>query len=301
MRRQSRYNKNHKSSAKKERIIMIASSVFVLAALTMTGVYVKSNTEKNQNDGYHIDFSALEEEPEKLEVPQITKMQPEEVTPQVADDDLDYMPLEQVGSGIVEIPGLTDRESLQDEVMPDDVEGGLTESVDGQADVAEADVAEADTVEADVTETTTTQVTQKAAEFSAGERLVWPVTGNVLIPYSMDKTVFFATLQQYKYNPALVVSAAEGDDISAVMSGTVTEVFYDEEIGNAVTIDIGKGYEVTYGQLENISVGEGDYVKKGEVIGSIAAPTKYYSVEGTNAYFALTLDGVAVDPMGPLE
>lgn len=296
MRRQSRYNKNHKSSAKKERIIMIASSVFVLAALTMTGVYVKSNTEKNQNDGYHIDFSALEEEPEKLEIPQISEMQVEEVTPQVTDDDLDYMPLEQVGSGIVEIPGLTDKESLQDEVMPDEVESGLTESVDGQADVAEVDVAEAD-----ATETNTTQVTQKAAEFATGERLVWPVTGNVLIPYSMDKTVYFATLQQYKYNPALIVSAAEGDDISAVMSGTVTEIFYDEEIGNAVTIDIGKGYEVTYGQLENISVGEGDYVEKGELIGCIAAPTKYYSVEGANAYFALTLDGVAVDPMGPLE
>ncbi len=286
MRRQSRYNKNHKSSAKKERAIMIASSVFVLAALTMTGVYVKSNAEKNQNDGYHIDFSALEEETEKIEVPKVTPMQQVEVTPQVTDDDLDYMPLEQVDSGIVEIPGLTDKESLQDEVMPDVAEDGLTESVDGQADM---------------TETTTTQVTQKAAEFAAGERLVWPVTGNVLIPYSMDKTVYFATLQQYKYNPALIVSAAEGDDISAVMSGTVTEVFYDEEIGNALTIDIGKGYEVTYGQLENISVGEGDYVKKGEVIGSIAAPTKYYSVEGANAYFALTLDGEAVDPMGPLE
>lgn len=292
MRRQSRYNKNHKSSAKKERIIMIASSVFVLAALTMTGVYVKSNTEKNQNDGYHIDFSALEEEPEKLEVPKITKMQSEEVLPQVTEDDLDYMPLEQVGSGIVEIPGLTDKESLQDEVMPDEAEGALAESTDGQADVAEADVAKANTTET---------ITQKSVEFAAGDRLVWPVTGNVLIPYSMDKTVYFATLQQYKYNPAMIVSATVGDDISAVMSGTVTEIFYDEEIGNAVTVDIGKGYEVTYGQLENISVGKGDYVKKGEVIGSIAAPTKYYSVEGANAYFALTLDGAAVDPMGALQ
>ena len=298
MRRQSRYNKNHKSDAKKERIIMIASSVFVLAALTMTGVYVKSNSEKNLNDGYHIDFSALEEEPEKLEVPEID-MTPDasgvtEMERSIADnttdgadpilpineDALDYMPMESVGSITIEIPGLTDKESLQEEVMPEEV------------------LAETDT---EVAETTTEAVTAVNPAFAEGERLVWPVTGNVLIPYSMDKTVYFFTLQQYKYNPAMIVAAAEGDSISAVMSGTVTEVFYDEEIGNGVRVDIGKGYEVTYGQLANISVEEGSHVEKGEVLGTVAAPTKYYSVEGTNAYFALTLDEVAVDPMGPLQ
>lgn len=296
MRRQSRYNKDHKSSAKKERIIMIASSVFVLAALTMTGVYVKSNSEKNLNDGYHIDFSALEEEPEKLDVPEIEEtpnvgeLAMDNVESQINEDALDYMPLEPVGSGIVEIPGLTDKESLLDEVMPEEAETDVAENV--VSEEAQVENESAATAHADV-------LTEP--EFATGERLIWPVTGNVLIPYSMDKTVYFATLQQYKYNPALVVAAAEGDDISAVMSGTVTEVFYDEEIGNGVTVDIGKGYEVTYGQLENISVEEGDYVGKGEVIGSVAAPTKYYSVEGTNAYFALTLDGAAVDPMGPLQ
>lgn len=298
MRRQSRYSKNHKSDAKKERIIMIASSVFVLAALTMTGVYVKSNSEKNLNDGYHIDFSALEEEPEKLEVPEID-MTPDasgvtEMERSIADnttdgadpilpineDALDYMPMESVGSITIEIPGLTDKESLQEEVMPEEV---LTET------------------DTKVAETTTEAVTSVNPAFAEGERLVWPVTGNVLIPYSMDKTVYFSTLQQYKYNPAMIVAAAEGDSISAVMSGTVTEVFYDEEIGNGVKVDIGKGYEVTYGQLANISVEEGSHVEKGEVLGTVAAPTKYYSVEGTNAYFALTLDEVAVDPMGPLQ
>lgn len=284
MRRQSRYNKNHKSDAKKERIAMIASSVFVLAALTMTGIYVKGNSQKNANDGYRIDFSTLEKEPGKLNAGQQEKdknidISREEVL--VNEDDLDYMPLEPVGSGTVEIPGITDKdmlleqdadalmekESLLEEAMPDE----KTEKVTAEP------------------------------EFQAGERLVWPVNGTVLIPYSMDKTVYFATLQQYKYHPAMVVSTAEGTPVSTVMSGTVTEVFEDEEIGNGIKVDIGKGYEVTYGQLADISVKKGDYVKKGEVIGSIAAPTKYYSVEGANAYFALTLNGEAVDPMGVMQ
>ena len=40
---------------------MIASSVFVLAALTMTGIYMKSNNTEEQGDGYTIDFTALED------------------------------------------------------------------------------------------------------------------------------------------------------------------------------------------------------------------------------------------------
>lgn len=131
--------------------------------------------------------------------------------------------------------------------------------------------------------------------------LIWPVTGNVLIPYSMDKMVYFSTLEHYKRNPAMIISATEGAAISAAASGQVTNVFYNEEIGNAVTVNIGNGYEITYGQLKDIAVTNGSYIEKGSIIGYVAAPTKYYSVEGTNVYFSLTLNGEPADPMGKLQ
>ena len=37
------------------------------------------------------------------------------------------------------------------------------------------------------------------------------------------------------------------------------------------------------------------YVNPGETIGSVAAPTKYYSAEGSNVYFALTHNGDPVN------
>ena len=54
-------NRNRmRNGAGKERAIMLAASVFVLGALTLTGVYVKeSSTEKN-DDGYSVDLSSLE-------------------------------------------------------------------------------------------------------------------------------------------------------------------------------------------------------------------------------------------------
>ena len=39
---------------------MIASSAFVLTALTITGVYMQARDTDSQDDGYTIDFSALE-------------------------------------------------------------------------------------------------------------------------------------------------------------------------------------------------------------------------------------------------
>ena len=44
--------------------------------------------------------------------------------------------------------------------------------------------------------------------FNGESILLWPVDGNVIMNYSMDKTVYFSTLDQYKYNPALIISGA---------------------------------------------------------------------------------------------
>ena len=66
-------------------------------------------------------------------------------------------------------------------------------------------------------------------------------------------------------------------------------------------MDLGNGYEITYGQLKEILVSEGSYVSMGDMIASVAAPTKYYSIEGTNVYFKLTKDGNPVNPMTRLS
>ena len=142
---------------------------------------------------------------------------------------------------------------------------------------------------------------QPALTFSDSDTLVWPIVGNILVNYSMDKTVYFPTLQQYKYNPAIIIQANEGDLVTAASAGKVISIFNDPQIGNGITMELGGGYEVTYGQLANILVSEGSYVAAGDVIAEVASPTKYFSVEGTNVYFKLTKDGTPVNPMAKLS
>lgn len=145
---------------------------------------------------------------------------------------------------------------------------------------------------------------QAQSNTSAGEEdlhfngeLSWPVDGDVLISYSMDKTVYFPTLQQYKYNPALIISGKVNDKVMAAARGKVTSIETNAQTGVTVTMDLGDGYQAVYGQLKEVPLATGDVVEAGETIGYISEPTKYYSVEGSNLYFQIRQDGENRNPL----
>lgn len=133
--------------------------------------------------------------------------------------------------------------------------------------------------------------------FSEENGLMWPMEGNVVINYSMDSTVYFPTLDQYKYNPAVIISGEVNDKVYAVAKGRIAEIKNDEVTGCTVTLDLGDGYQAVYGQLKELNFAKGDYVEAGYVLGCIGEPTKYFSVEGSNLYFALSKDGESIDPV----
>lgn len=301
----------------KERIVMAACAVLVLGSLTATGLWLRKG-ESNQEEDYVVDLSAIENNTATGFAPESEIQIAENVTQDaVTADDLDYDPyFQETNSGKVENPDESESKSMSDGVdqaKAEQVEQAFIgeEVIDQSPDVPalvgeqtevieEALVVEDEEIQATDAPALSTAM-QPALTFSDSDTLVWPVVGNVLVNYSMDKTVYFPTLQQYKYNPAIIIQANEGDLITAAAAGKVISVFEDVQIGNAVTMELGGGYEVTYGQLTNILVSEGSYVAMGDIIGEVAAPTKYFSVEGTNVYFKLTKDGEPVNPMSKLN
>ena len=133
--------------------------------------------------------------------------------------------------------------------------------------------------------------------FPAEEGLLWPMDGNVIMNYSMDATIYHATLDQYKYNPAIIIAGAVNNKVYAVAKGKITDISQNEVTGTTVTMDLGDGYQAIYGQLKELNFAVGDYLESGHVIGYISEPTKYYSVEGSNLYFELQKDGEPIDPI----
>lgn len=133
--------------------------------------------------------------------------------------------------------------------------------------------------------------------FDAEKGLLWPVQGDVIMKYSMTNTVYFKTLAQYKCNPGIMISAEKGTEVKAAADCRVTKIQNDAEYGTIVTTDIGSDYLVSYGQLDNISVNKGDELKEGDVLGTVAQPTKYFAEEGSNLYLQVKQNSEAVDPM----
>ena len=312
--------RKNRNGIRKERIIMLASSALVLTALTVTGVFVRSNRQK-EDEGNVVDFSVIENNVQENAENIMSDEDLDTLFAEVGTDDLDYDPyFQEANSGHVENPGLTQSKKTagseaateseeEDELEKESGEASKKQdkqtketktdsdgSKEGMFDESEETMLE----ESEASEALATTV-QPILNFGDEDQLVWPIVGDILINYSMDKTVYFPTLDQYKYNPAIVISATMGESIAAAAEGRVVSVSYDRELGNTVVMDLGNQYELTYGQLDNITVSEGSYVVTGDIIGSVASPTKYYSTEGANVYFKLTKNGEPVNPISKLK
>jgi len=147
------------------------------------------------------------------------------------------------------------------------------------------------------TSATVEPVAAREIHFDTAAGLLWPVDGAVLMDYSMDQTTYFATLDQYKYNPAVIIAGNVNEKVKAAASGKITAINTNEVTGCTVTMDIGDGYSAIYGQLKEVPYEVGAYIEAGNTIGFVSEPTKYYSLEGSNVYFELQKDGAPTDPI----
>ena len=153
----------------------------------------------------------------------------------------------------------------------------------------------------DTSEKDDSRTSQTHIAYDGKQRLPWPVMGNVILPYSMDTTVYYTTLDQYACNDGLLIGARKGEEVTAVADGRIVNVAQSDRYGTMVTLLIGDNYEVFYGQMGNVKHEIGDEVKEGDVLGLVAEPTRSFVLEGPHLYFKMTYQGEPVNPVDYLE
>lgn len=206
-------------------------------------------------------------------------------------------------------------EGTPDESMnnsEEETEDVNTSDVEGTREIEEAPEMMTEVeAEPEVSETEETQreeeVSSEAVEapevivpevnFTESSLMQWPVNGQVIVDYNMENTIYFETLNEYKYSPAIAIAAEANTPVTAATNGKVVSVVNNEETGTTVTLDMGNGYQAVYGQLKEVGYEPEQYVEAGAVLGYVNEPTKYYAKEGTNMYFALSKDGQPLDPI----
>jgi murein DD-endopeptidase MepM/ murein hydrolase activator NlpD len=277
--------------------VLLFVGVIAIAAVAVVGSQISTNQQ--QEDNNFVDLNDVSD-----------NIAAEDINNQLAE----YNP---ISEGIVNQAGISSENTVvAEDNSADTNEVASNDLVDDQdmieyegyaEDNVTTEVAEADEISEtaqDIAEVSTNTAVNETTEtkanlsFNEEEGLMWPVMGNVIMNYSMDHTIYFATLMQYKCNPAIIIDAEVGTEVKAAATGVVIDVDRDnEETGLTVTMDIGDGYNVVYGQLANVDLEVGDLVDEGAVIGTIAEPTKYYTVEGSNLYFQVLNKGETVNPM----
>ena len=259
-------NKNERPSFLKRRGAAVGIVICFVAVIALVGVYTFNNYQKDIDE----QMAKAEQQAEQLT---------EDKTEETTTDDI-VLP---------EAGGQEDKGTASEENSP-----GTESGENGGQDSAGAGTGDADGAAASGADTS-------GVWFSEDSVLTWPASGAVIMGYSMDQTVFFQTLEQYKYNPAMIISGEVGETITASAAGIVTDISETAQTGTTVSLDMGNGYTAVYGQLTDVALSAGDYVNAGEKIGNLSEPTKYYSIEGPNLYFEILKDGEPVDPMNFME
>lgn len=286
------------------RTVTVAFSLCLLAVVTMIGMYTVGKSDQQRKE---LEEKAAEAQEEVKALEQAQKGAEEKAERGQEDT-------EKAASGNASRD--KQGEALADAEEEQDIAAGMDEAAvmeEGNGAELESEFAEnlpdpegtGETVILDETQAaSSSDAVSEEPELSFSpetDHLLWPVAGNVILDYSMDKTVYFTTLDQYKYNPAIIVQGSLDENVMSAAPGKITKVETLEETGMTVTMDIGDGYEVIYGQLKELPVKEGDYLQAGETVGYVSEPTRYYTKEGCNVYFEVRKDGESIDPIELLQ
>lgn len=156
--------------------------------------------------------------------------------------------------------------------------------------------------EAKTKEPTKTSARKTTEQVQRTVTYTYPVTGETVMPYSVDKAVYDPTLEQYRTNDTLCIAAEAGTEVKAAADGTVAEIKDDDETGKTLVIDHADGMRTTYGPLMAEGLPKaGDAVKKGQTVGKLDQPTKYQAALGSHLVFAMEEKGQRIDPAQKLE
>ena len=95
----------------------------------------------------------------------------------------------------------------------------------------------------------------------------------------------------------LDVAAHLGTEVCAAADGVVEQVLLDERLGSTVVLYHGGGLRSVYANLAATpAVQTGDEVSVGDVVGAIGTTAMAERGDVTHLHFAMSVDGVSVDP-----
>lgn len=265
--------------------VVLSVAVIAIAAVTVVGLKVAPKKSENENLA-------------DLNSTKIAKNIAENVEENTADttNTVDVALGQENSNENQEVKDYTNDEMLEFDVgsFVDEQVAEATDQADGQETTEQTEVA---TEQEESVSVMQPSASFTQLSFNKDSSISWPVKGDVIRSFSMDKLVHYVTLNEWKTSSSIIISSEQGIEVVAAASGIVNKIENTPETGTTITMDIGDGYQIVYGQLDSVSCEVGEAIKEGTVFAKVASPTKYYSIEGANLYLQMLDNGTPVNPM----
>lgn len=150
------------------------------------------------------------------------------------------------------------------------------------------------------TAATTTAVT--ATTTAPAELPVYPVSGEVLQPFSNGELVKSSTTGIWQTHNGVDFAASAGDEVVAIADGTVTAVERDPLWGVCVTILHNDGVTSRYcGLNDGLTVSAGELLERGTVIGAVGNTNESESAMDSHLHFEMRSNDSYIDPITYLQ
>ena len=124
-----------------------------------------------------------------------------------------------------------------------------------------------------------------------GDLFIWPVSGVITSPYGYRRDPFNSGRRQF--HTGIDIRGSMGTPVKAAMAGRVSQVGYDNVLGNFVLINHHSGYRTLYAHLSAIKTRTGVSVGIGEHIGDVGSTGLS---TGPHLHFMVYKNGVTVNP-----
>lgn len=125
-------------------------------------------------------------------------------------------------------------------------------------------------------------------------KLMWPTAGRLISGFGMRRHPIFGGTRMHT---GVDLAAPSGTPIFAADGGQVIQASYSGGYGNSVLIYHGGGFATFYAHMSGFAVGQGQMVKRGQVIGYVGA-TGWAT--GSHLHFEVRINGIAQNPLGYL-
>ena len=150
---------------------------------------------------------------------------------------------------------------------------------------------------------TTTDSDQNLAKAKETEHNKISYLGNEIIrDYSEKEPSYSETLEVWEIHKAIDIESNENQEVKSLTSGTVLDVYNDDEYGMSVKVQTEEDIVFVYSSLsKNVTVNKGDEIKEGQCIGYAGNTSNVECLSGVHIHLEAYKDDIAINPMSLLE